>query len=161
MNPPRPFLFHPLLVPCMHTAGSILCAVGLERGQVKVFSLTVSLCWSNEFTLSVLLATELHQMSSVSGEWALTGMWLKFRSSCRQRGGHLHCTCSVGLALLCDWIKLRVCILMYKIIYDCLILWRKIFHDRLTTHNVRTCSINIGFWLLEVLVVYYYVVAQL
>ena len=50
-------------------AGSVLCAVGLERGQVKVFSITVSLVWGNEFTLSVQLATELHQMSSVSGEW--------------------------------------------------------------------------------------------
>ena len=49
-----------------NVAGSILCAVGLKRGQVKVFSLTASLCWSNEFTLSVILATECHQMSSVS-----------------------------------------------------------------------------------------------
>ena len=52
-------------------AGSVLCAVGLERGQVKVFSLTTRLVWSNEFTLSVQLATELHQMSSVSGGWSL------------------------------------------------------------------------------------------
>ena len=52
-------------------AGSVLCATGLERCQVKVFAVTTSLVWSNEFTLSVQLATELHQMSSVSGGWSL------------------------------------------------------------------------------------------
>ena len=66
------YLSHSLshsLPPSLLAAGSVLCAVGLERGQVKVFSLTTSLVWSNEFTLSVQLATELHQMSSVSGGW--------------------------------------------------------------------------------------------
>ena len=58
------------LSPSLPPAGSVLCATGLERCQVKVFAVTTSLVWSNEFTLSVQLATELHQMSSVSGGWS-------------------------------------------------------------------------------------------
>ncbi len=50
-------------------AGTILCSVGYESGQVKVFSVSVGLAWGgSEFSLSASLATELHQMSSQSGE---------------------------------------------------------------------------------------------
>ncbi|XP_064402948.1 uncharacterized protein LOC135348605 isoform X2 [Halichondria panicea] len=47
--------------------GTILCSVGYESGQVKVFSVSVGLAWGgSEFSLSASLATELHQMSSQS-----------------------------------------------------------------------------------------------
>ena len=70
--PPPPLSLPPFpSLPPSLLAGSVLCATGLERCQVKVFAVTTSLVWSNEFTLSVQLATELHQMSSVSGGWSL------------------------------------------------------------------------------------------
>lgn len=43
--------------------GSVLCGVACEEGQLKVFSITASLCWGNDFTISSSLVTELHQSS--------------------------------------------------------------------------------------------------
>ncbi len=46
---------------CTHfTAGCILLGVGYQGGVVKVFSLTTSLHWTNQFAITASLATELH-----------------------------------------------------------------------------------------------------
>jgi hypothetical protein len=44
--------------------GSVLCAVGYEDGQVRVYSVSLSLSWGSEFTLASSLATEVPRTSS-------------------------------------------------------------------------------------------------
>jgi WD40 repeat protein len=46
--------------------GSVLCAVGCEDGQVRVYSLSLSLSWGSEFKLSSSLATGVPRTSTYS-----------------------------------------------------------------------------------------------
>lgn len=47
--------------------GSVLCAVGYEDGQVRVYSLGLSLSWGSEFKLSSSLATGVPRTSTYPG----------------------------------------------------------------------------------------------
>ena len=47
--------------------GSVLCAVGYEDGQVRVYSVSLSLSWGSEFTLASSLATEVPRTSNFPG----------------------------------------------------------------------------------------------
>ena len=52
---------------CVCSDGSVLCAVGYEDGQVRVYSLSISLSWGSEFKLSSSLATGVPRTSTYSG----------------------------------------------------------------------------------------------
>lgn len=45
---------------CGFLAGCILLGVGFQGGAVKVYSLTTSLHWTNQFDMTASMATELH-----------------------------------------------------------------------------------------------------
>ena len=47
--------------------GSVLCSVGCENGQVKVFPLSLTLSPSSEFSVTTMLATEFHPTNNPSG----------------------------------------------------------------------------------------------
>ena len=53
--------------PLLHADGSVLCAVGYEDGQVRVYALSLSLSWGSEFTLASILATEVPRTSTYPG----------------------------------------------------------------------------------------------
>ena len=53
--------------PLLHADGSVLCAVGYEDGQVRVYALSLSLSWGAEFTLASILATEVPRTSTYPG----------------------------------------------------------------------------------------------
>ncbi len=56
-------------------AGCILLGVGYHGGLVKVYSLTVHLQWSNQFSITASLATELHDFRG-TGEWSHGVGWV-------------------------------------------------------------------------------------
>ena len=47
--------------------GSVLCSMGCENGQVKVFSLSLTLSPSSGFSVTTMLATEFHPTNNPSG----------------------------------------------------------------------------------------------
>lgn len=52
---------------CSCPGGSLLCCAGCQGGLVKVFCLSVSLCWGSEFTVTSTLATEFRPTNNPSG----------------------------------------------------------------------------------------------
>ena len=57
---------------CSCPDGSLLCCAGCQGGLVKVFCLSVSLCWGSEFTVTSTLATEFRPTNNPSGAHSLT-----------------------------------------------------------------------------------------